>query len=142
MKRTPPCILLIDDNEHGLLARQTLLRQQGYEVAIASSGGDGLAQFSKQSFDVVVTDYRMPDLNGSEVIAQIRSPNKEVPIVMLSGYVEKIGLTEEQIGADIVLAKGPEEDRDLMRAVGRLVKKKPQSEQARARKARRRRAGI
>ncbi len=101
-----------------------------------------MAQFSKQSFDVVVTDYRMPDLNGSEVIAQIRSLNKEVPIVMLSGYVEKIGLTEEQIGADIVLAKGPEEDRDLMRAVGRLVKKKPQSEQPRTRKARRRRAGI
>ncbi len=142
MKRTPPRILLIDDNKHGLWARRTLLEQQGYEVAIASCGKDGLALFEKQSFDVVVTDYRMPDLNGSEVIAEIRSLNKEVPIVVLSGYVEKIGLTEEQIGADIVLAKGPNEDRDLMRAVRRLVKKKPQSEQPRSRSALRRRAGV
>lgn len=142
MKRTLPRILLIDDNKHGLWARRTLLAQQGYEVATASCGQDGLAQFAELSFDLVVTDYLMPDLNGSEVIAQIRSLNKEVPIVMLSGYVEKIGLTEEQIGADIVLAKGPEEDRDLMRAVRRLLKKKPQSEQPRTRKTRRRRAGL
>lgn len=142
MKRTPPRILLIDDNKHGLWAHRTLLEQQGYEVAIASCGQDGLAQFAKQSYDVVVTDYRMPDLNGSEVIAQIRSLNKEVPIVMLSGYVEKIGLTEEQIGADIVLAKGPDEDRDLMRAVRRLVKKKPQSEQPSTQKVRRRGTGV
>ena len=142
MKQTPPRILLIDDNKHGLWAHRTLLEQQGYEVAIASCGQDGLAQFAKQSYDVVVTDYRMPDLNGSEVIAQIRSLNKEVPIVMLSGYVEKIGLTEEQIGADIVLAKGPDEDRDLMRAVRRLVKKKPQSEQPSTQKVRRRGTGV
>lgn len=135
---TPLRILLIDDNRHGLDARRALLEDLGYQIDTACCGEDGLTEFERASFDLVVTDYRMPDLHGSEVIKRIRNLNAVVPIVMLSGYVEKLGLTKDQIGADMVLAKGPNEDRDLARSIARLVKKKPRSESGgrRARKTR------
>ena len=125
---TPLRILLIDDNRHGLGARRVLLEDLGYQITTARCGEEGLTEFEKAAFDLVVTDYRMPDLQGSEVIKRIRTLNAQVPIVMLSGYVEKLGLTKDQTGADMVLSKGPNEDRDLARSIARLVKKKPHSE--------------
>jgi len=44
---------------------------------------------------------------GQQLIQKIRQQNPQIPIVILSGYVEILGLTEESTGADIVLAKGP-----------------------------------
>ena len=113
-------ILLIDDNRHGLAARRTLLEQLGHKVTLASGGQDGIDQFLSEKFDLVVTDYRMPDISGQQVIRKIRQAGSSVPIVMLSGYVEALGLTEQSTGADLVLTKGPGEVRELLRAVERL----------------------
>ncbi len=117
--------MLIDDNKHGLTARRTILEQEGYEVEVACCGQDGLARFENGSFDLVVTDFRMPDINGPEVISRIRQSAPGTPIVLLSGYAGILGLTASDTGADVVLAKGPSEHSDLMRAVGRLVKRGP-----------------
>jgi two-component system, OmpR family, response regulator CpxR len=136
MQNSPPHILLIDDNEHGLIARRTVLEDAGYVVTTASSGRQGLARFCEQPFDLVVTDYRMPDMAGLKVVRKIREHTPRVPVVILSGYVEPLGLTEESTGADAVLSKGPTEERDLIRTIGRLFKKKPGSQRARAKAAR------
>ncbi len=117
-------ILLIDDNLHGLVARRAVLEQQGHKVSVAASGQEGLDLFAEQPFDVVVTDYRMPGLNGQQVIRKLRQQTPELPIVLLSGYVEPLGLTERSTGADIVLSKGPAEVRDLLRAIVRLSRKR------------------
>jgi CheY-like chemotaxis protein len=126
-------ILLVDDNNHGLRARKTLLEDAGYSVVTASSGKAGLTKFEQGEFDLVVTDYCMPGVQGSEVITKI---------VVLSGHVARLGLTKEDIGADLVVAKGPNEDRDLPRAVQRLtrgpLKKKPASQKSLTPKTRRR----
>src|ERR1035438_3666527 len=53
-------ILLVDDNQDGLLVRKALLEELGYCVQIASTGEEGLKLFEVTNFDVVVTDYRMP----------------------------------------------------------------------------------
>ena len=108
-------------------------KRLGYQIDTACCGEEGLSEFDKAAFDLVVTDYRMPDLQGSEVIKRIRLRDPSVPIVILSGYVEKLGLTKDQIGADMVLSKGPNEDRDLARSIARLVKKKPNAESGRGR---------
>jgi len=117
-------ILLIDDNKHGLVARRTVLEQLGHQVTIAAGGQEGLDHFSAKPFDLVVTDYRMPEINGVQVIRKIRQQNERIPIVLLSGYVEALGLTEESTGADIVLTKGPREVQDLLRAIARLTERR------------------
>ncbi len=57
-------ILLIDDNRHGLVARRTVLEQLGHKVSVAAGGQDGIDAFQSQPFDLVVTDYRMPEVSG------------------------------------------------------------------------------
>jgi CheY-like chemotaxis protein len=81
--------------------------------------------FFDRQFDAVVTDYRMPEVNGSEVLRAVREHNGGIPVVILSGQTKKLGLTEQSTGADAVLAKGPAEERDLIRAIDRLVRKSP-----------------
>jgi CheY-like chemotaxis protein len=135
MKNLPasiPHILLVDDNRDGLLVRRALLEEIGYTVEVAENGEKGLALFQASNFDVVVTDYRMPKMNGVELIARIRQIDPHARIVLLSGFVEPLGLTEENTGADAVIAKSANEPGHLARAVKRLVnggKRKPPSSQ-------------
>lgn len=117
-------ILLIDDNRQGLQARKTVLEEQGYATAIASCGEDGIELFANGGFDLVVTDYKMPRMNGAEVIAQIQAYRPGTPTVLISGMVEALGLNEQNTGADVVLAKSNNEVAHLIRAVNRLLRVK------------------
>lgn len=124
MVHKQPRILLIDDNRHGMIARRDLLESQGFKVKTAASGAAGLRAFDVGEFDVVVTDYKMPKMGGREVLQAIRERRPHVPVVILSGCIEQLGLKEElsQI-ADAVLVKGPSELDDLLRIVSKLVKR-------------------
>ena len=127
-----PKILLIDDNRHGLIARRTVLEEAGYQVETAKDGKEGLEKFAATTYDVVVTDFRMPHAGGAEVLQRVRQADPRVPVVLLSGYVRHLGLSEESTGADVVLAKGPTEAQDLLRAIARVLrKKKPAAQHAR-----------
>jgi len=114
-------ILLVDDNQDGLLVRKSLLEELGYGVQIAHTGEEGLKLFETTDFAVVITDYRMPGMNGAELIAQIRRVNANARVILLSGFVDPLGLTEANTAADIVLAKSSNEAAHLVRWVKRLV---------------------
>jgi CheY-like chemotaxis protein len=118
-------ILLIDDNKHGLIARRAALEEGGYLVETAACGTEGLAKVEEREFDLIVTDYRMPDLTGCEVVKRVRERHPQIPVVILSGFAGRLGLTEDGTGADAVLVKGPSEHLDLLRTIGRLVRKQP-----------------
>ncbi len=136
MKFTPPApakILLVDDNRDGLLVRRALLEEQGFHVRMAADGEEGLRLFDTLDFDVVVTDYRMPRMNGTELIERLRQRNPEARIVLISSLVDALGLTEENTGADAVIAKNANEPVHLLRTVRRLSnrsgRKPPRSQQ-------------
>jgi two-component system response regulator (stage 0 sporulation protein F) len=114
-------VLLVDDNRDGLIVRRALLEEQGYQVEMARNGEEGLKLFELSRFDVVVTDYRMPLMNGTELIGHLRKRNPQVRIVLLSSLVEPLGLTEENTGADAVVAKNSNEPAHLLRSVRRLA---------------------
>ena len=116
-----PHILLVDDNPDGLLVRRALLEEVGCNVQIAGNGAEGLKLFQGFAFDVVVTDYRMPGMNGAEVIQAIRQIQPNARIILLSGFVDPLGLTEESTGADVVLPKSSQEAVHLVRWVKRLM---------------------
>ncbi len=125
-------ILLVDDNRLGLAARKALLEEEGYHVTTASDGEQALAKFQENSFALVVTDYKMPKKDGIELIRAIRSVSAAMPIILISGYTEALGLTEESTGADLVIAKSSYEVQHLLRSVHRLlrhpVRKPPRSQ--------------
>jgi len=116
-----PNILLVDDNRDGLLVRCSLLEEVGCSVQSAPNGEEGLKLFNTARFDVVVTDYRMPRMNGVELIQKIRKVNPNVRVILLSGFVEPLGLTEENTGADVVIIKSSNEAAHLVRWVKRLA---------------------
>jgi CheY-like chemotaxis protein len=124
MKSVPvvaPNILLVDDNRDGLLVRRSLLEEVGYRVQIATDGVEGLKLFEAGPFDVVVTDYRMPRMDGMELIQRIRQLSPGARIILLSGFVEPLGLSEKDTGADVVIAKSSREPVHLLSWVKRLV---------------------
>lgn len=81
--------------------------------------------FAACAYDVVVTDYRMPRMDGVEMIAEIRKIRPQARVILLSGFMEPLGLTTENTGADVVLAKNSMEPANLKRAVKRLVSRPP-----------------
>jgi CheY-like chemotaxis protein len=129
-----PNILLVDDNSDGLLVRRCLLEEIGCCVQTAVNGEEGLKLFQAAKFDVVVTDYRMPRMNGVELIQRIRLLDPNARVILLSGFVEPLGLTEQNTGADVVIAKSANEPARLVRTVKRLVnrpvRKPPGSQKA------------
>ena len=114
-------VLLVDDSRDGLLVRRALIEEQGFKVQIAVNGEEGLRAFEACHFDVVVTDYRMPLMNGTELIERIRSRDPNARVILLSSLVEPLGLNEENTGADAVIAKNSREPLHLLRAIKRQI---------------------
>jgi CheY-like chemotaxis protein len=130
-------ILLVDDNAHGLSARRCVLEELGHRITTASSAAEALEHFNSHKFDLLVTDYKMPRMDGVELIARIRKQSPETPVILLSGFVDALGLSENNTGADVVIQKSSNEVSHLVRSVGRLLrKKKPNSSEGRAKSKR------
>ena len=72
-------VLLIDDDLSILKAWQGVLKSEGYEVVTASSAADGLAAANTGNFQVVVTDWKMPDGTGMEIIKTLRATQPRLP---------------------------------------------------------------
>jgi len=121
----PGSILLVDDNKLGLSARRSVLEELGHRIATASNGVDALEQFGNRRFDLVVTDYKMPRMDGLELIEGLRRIAPDLPVILISGFVDSLGLSEGNTGADVVIQKSANEVSHLVRAVARLLRKKP-----------------
>lgn len=122
---TPGNILLVDDNKLGLSARKCVLEELGHRIATAANGVDAMEQFLSAKFDLVVTDYKMPRMDGLELIAGLRKVQPDLPVILISGFVDALGLSEENTGADVVIQKSANEVSHLVRSVARLLRKKP-----------------
>ena len=81
-------LLCIDDDVSSTSIRKLVLESEGYSVFIANSGREGLELLTSQQVDAVILDYFMPEMNGGEVAAEIRSIKPGVPILMLSACLE------------------------------------------------------
>jgi CheY-like chemotaxis protein len=79
-----PTILCVDDEVNGLVGREALLRLQGYDVVVTTSGRQSLDLLEEVDVDAVVLDYRMPEMMGDVVAERMKQLKPEVPIMMLS----------------------------------------------------------
>ena len=114
-------LLLVDDNRDGMLARKSLLEEQGFVITTATNGEEAFEALSKGKFNLLITDFRMPKLNGVELIRRIRPLQPALPIILLSGFADDLGLDERSTGADAVINKGAHEIANLQRFVSRLL---------------------
>ena len=99
-------ILLVEDEEHLLKTIQLNLEMENYAVTTAITGYEALKEFRKDSFDLIILDVMLPEMNGFDVCEEIRKENTKVPVLFLtakaSGNDRIQGL---KIGADDYLTK-------------------------------------
>ncbi|OGL40489.1 MAG: Fis family transcriptional regulator [Candidatus Schekmanbacteria bacterium RIFCSPHIGHO2_02_FULL_38_11] len=79
-------ILLIDDDESLRKVISHNLTSEGYKVASARGGREGIDLFKKEEFDLVVTDLKMSDLDGMEVLREVKRLNKDALVIMITAY--------------------------------------------------------
>ena len=79
-------ILLIDDDELILKLLENELRNAGYEVKTADRGADGFEKFKSGSYDLVITDYMMPDIDGIELMQKIKAIDADFPVIIFTAY--------------------------------------------------------
>jgi len=86
-------VLFVDDDKNILDSYTRILRKTPWKVVTTTSAEDALEILQKEEIDLVVTDIKMPQVHGIELISRIREKHKEVPIVICSGYQ---GMREDQ----------------------------------------------
>lgn len=116
-------ILIVDDNAMGLSARRSVLEELGHKVVTSGGPHDALELCGKQRFDIVVTDYKMPKMNGVEFIGRLKKQQPVIGVILISGFTDTLGLNEANTGADVVIQKSSHEVSHLIRSVNRLLRK-------------------
>jgi len=81
-----PIILIVDDDETQRIMLKKMLVREGYEVETAAGGRDALEKFKDISADVVVTDIKMPDMNGLELFHEINRINQDTSVILMTAY--------------------------------------------------------
>ncbi len=79
-------ILIIDDEKNIRSGLSDSLELEGYNTFTAENGKQGLERFSKGDIDLVITDLRMPEITGEDVLKQITTENPGVPVIVLTGH--------------------------------------------------------
>ncbi|OQY11063.1 MAG: hypothetical protein B6I30_07705, partial [Desulfobacteraceae bacterium 4572_187] len=79
-------ILIIDDEADIRSLLSNILNQEGYRVKAASCGREGVTLFKSAPFDLVITDIRMPEMDGLEVIRQIRQMDEDIEVIILTKF--------------------------------------------------------
>ncbi|MEW6349708.1 MAG: sigma-54 dependent transcriptional regulator [Thermodesulfobacteriota bacterium] len=82
----PPKILIVDDEEMALTNLEHVLKKQGYDITTADNGPKGLNLIKTNSFDVVLTDLKMPKVDGMQILEECRQRHPGTEVVMITGY--------------------------------------------------------
>lgn len=82
-------ILFVDDEEQILRALARTLRDEGYELSFSTGPLDALALIEGRSFDIVVSDFMMPDMSGVDLLARIRERRPSALRMMMTGQADR-----------------------------------------------------
>ena len=110
-----PCILIVDDEPDIASTLSMLMTDEGYRVITATDGQEALKRFSSHPVDVVISDIRMPGVDGLSLLRRIKALDPEAAIIMMTGFasVENAVSAMKENGAYDYLLK-PIEDIDIL----------------------------
>ncbi|SFR83612.1 response regulator [Sphingomonas jatrophae] len=114
--RRPLSVLLVDDEQLVRVATAEMLREMGHDVAEASSGAEALARLPDLPVDIVVTDYKMPRMDGAELAQRVRALRPGLPLLLITGYT---GPADK--APDLPRLDKPFRRADLAAAIDRVV---------------------
>ena len=118
---TPQRIMLVD-NEVGLCRMmEAVLRDQGYQVKSFTRPVQAVAEFSAGDYDLIISDIKMPEMDGLEVLQHVRNRDPEVPVIMITAYATvEMSIQALRRGAYDMLTKPFEPDELVYRVKNAL----------------------
>lgn len=81
-----PRILVIDDEEIVRISCKKCLNPEGYDVNVAENGLEGLRLAEANHYDLILTDLKMPDMDGMEFLSKVKEMQPEAKVIMITGY--------------------------------------------------------
>ncbi|MFD1186599.1 sigma-54-dependent transcriptional regulator [Pontibacter rugosus] len=119
-----PKILLIDDDPAFCLMLKSFLKRQQFEVETAFTANDGLRLLKASSFDLILTDFRLPDKDGLELMSQMQVLTPEVPVILMTTYADiRTAVRAIKMGAYEYVTKPINPDETLLLIQSALSKK-------------------
>lgn len=114
-------ILVIDDDCSVLEVVRDMLSVAGYKVTATCNGKEGVELIKKQKFDLVLTDFRMPEVSGKDIAKTVKKKDSNTPVIIITGYAKEYdGTNPEQDGIDLLLSK-PLDFQTLTMNVARII---------------------
>ncbi len=99
-------ILVVDDEPFVCDAVRMMLAFDGHDVETANNGEDALKRFDEGGFDLVFTDFLMPNMKGDELAAAIKARNPQQPVVLITAYAEMLRSSGNPLkDVDFVISK-------------------------------------
>jgi DNA-binding response OmpR family regulator len=121
--KTFPNILVMEDELSVAKGLEMILSEEGYKVDLADTGRLAMEAFSQKRFDLLVADLRLPDIDGMEVIKQIKEKKPETEVIVITGYGTTATAVEAmKLGVHDFLPKPFTEDQ-IMSAIDEALKK-------------------
>lgn len=115
--------LLLDDNTMQLTVREMVLRRAEVESHVATKAQSALALLrssaGREKIGVVITDHLMPDMDGVDFVKELRSFNREVPVIVISGLPDA---EQEYAGLNVIFRAKPCDPEDLIALVKTALK--------------------
>ena len=116
-------ILIVDDEINVCKGCQRIFEEEGFLTNYALTGEEGLEKATHNNFDLIITDMKMPDINGMEVIKRIKQRQPDMPVIMITGYASVPTAVEAmKIGADDYIPK-PFKPDEILNAVHKAISK-------------------
>ena len=114
-------IYIVDDEEDILDILSMIMRKAGYEFKTFLSPVDLLKSLSKQKPDAILSDFRMPEMNGLELLKSVRSKHQSLPFIIISAHIEKSQMIEA-IDLDVSgVVEKPFKDHDLLAKLSKAL---------------------
>lgn len=104
----PRRILIVDDDKELCAEISEILKDEGYRVETASDGAEGRLRIEEGSYDLILLDFKMPGLNGMELLKKIRAKNSGSRVFLISGrpFLDKlVAELGPSAGIDAVFSK-------------------------------------
>jgi len=79
-------VLVVDDEKHIVMVVKEALTHFGYRVTTAGSGAEALAAVRSELFDAAITDIRMPDMSGLDLLREIKRQDESIEVIVMTGY--------------------------------------------------------
>lgn len=119
-----PTLLFVDDESGILSALRRLFRPHGYRILIAESGAAGLEILEKESVDLIISDMRMPEMDGATFLKQVRERWPNITRILLTGYADITSTIAAINQGEIYryLSK-PWDDQEIVSVVGEAIER-------------------